>query len=61
MRGIKWPFLCLALAATLSMMGIGIAIGVRSPLWIAVTLFAFISVMGLGFMTKRKMREKGNL
>lgn len=61
MKDIKWSFLLIALAAVFCMMGTGIAIGLRSPLGVIVTLFAFISVMGVGFKIKKKMRESGTL
>lgn len=61
MKQIKWPFLLLAIAAVLSMMGIGIAISYRSILGISLAIVAVILVMGFGFMTKKKMRESGEL
>lgn len=61
MKNIKWPFLLVALAAVLCMMGTGIAIGLRSPLGVIITLFAFIIAMGFGFKMKKKMRENGML
>jgi arginine exporter protein ArgO len=61
MKQIKWPFLFLALLATISIMGIGIAIAERSILGIFASILSIVFVMGIGFKTKKKMRENGKL
>lgn len=60
MSQIKWPFLFLALAAVICLMGTGIAVSYRSVIGIIFSIIAFILVMGFGFVTKKKMRESGN-
>ncbi|MDQ0272427.1 YlaF family protein [Cytobacillus purgationiresistens] len=61
MKNIKWPFLGFAIAATVCIGSIGIAIGERSILGIFICIIAIFIVMGLGFKTKKKMREDGKL
>lgn len=61
MKQIKWVFLIYALAAVLSMSGIGIAVAERSLTGILVSSGAFIVIMGMGFKTKRKMQKDGIL
>lgn len=61
MKEIKWIFVFFAIATAFSIMGIGVAIGERSLLGVIASILAIIFVMGFGFKTKRKMREKGQL
>jgi hypothetical protein len=61
MKKIKWNFLFLALAAVMSMMLCGVAIGLQSVLGIIGSLVLLCIVMGYGFTLKRKMRERGQL
>ncbi|WP_174733781.1 YlaF family protein [Mesobacillus harenae] len=61
MKEIKWVFLFLAIAAAVSIMGIGVSIGERSFLGALASIVALIAVMGYGFKTKKKMREAGRL
>lgn len=61
MKQIQWPFLILAFAAVACMMGTGVAISYGSTLGIIGTLLAFVLIMGLGFKTKKKMREAGKI
>ncbi|MET1013440.1 MAG: YlaF family protein [Paenisporosarcina sp.] len=61
MKNIKWVFVLYSLAALLSMFAIGISVGLRSVPGILVSIFILIMVMGLGFKTKKKMREQGLL
>lgn len=61
MKQIKWPMLFFAFAAATCMIGIGIAIGERSLIGAIACVLALIVVMGLGFKTKKKMRESGEL
>lgn len=61
MKNIKWPMLFFAIAAAACMMGIGVSIAERSPIGIGSCIAALFVVMGLGFKTKRKMRENGQL
>ncbi|MCL6573889.1 MAG: YlaF family protein [Bacillus sp. (in: Bacteria)] len=61
MNKIKWPLLVYAILAAASIMGIGIAISEKSLLGVIGCVIAIVLVMGLGFKTKRKMRESGQL
>lgn len=58
---IKWPLLFFAFAAASCMIGIGIAIAERSTLGAIGCIVALVIVMGYGFKTKKKMRERGEL
>ncbi|MDQ0215188.1 hypothetical protein J2S13_001588 [Oikeobacillus pervagus] len=61
MKEIKWVFLLFAVAAAMSIIGIGIAIAERSTIGIIACIIALFVIMGQGFKTKKKMREQGNL
>ncbi|MBO0962569.1 YlaF family protein [Neobacillus sp. MM2021_6] len=61
MKSVKWPLLMYAILAAASIMGIGIAISEKSLLGAIGCILAVIVIMGLGFKTKRKMRESGEL
>ncbi|WP_404432748.1 YlaF family protein [Sutcliffiella horikoshii] len=61
MKGIKWIFMLYAVLAAISLGMVGIAIGERNTLGIVGAFVLFGVVMGLGFKTKRKMRENGQL
>ncbi|HJV16213.1 MAG TPA: YlaF family protein [Bacillales bacterium] len=61
MKGIKWIFLIFAILSAASMMGIGIAIAEKSMIGVMGSIIALIFIMGLGFKTKRRMRESGEL
>lgn len=61
LKEIKWPFLALAIVATLCIMGIGIAVAEESIIGILTAIITLIIVMGFGFKTKKKMRENGTL
>lgn len=61
MRNIKWVFVLYAFIATAAIMSIGIFIGEGSALGVILAIASLIVVMGLGFTTKKKMREKGQL
>lgn len=61
LKDIKWPLLALAIIGTLCMMGIGIAVAEESIIGILAAIIALIVVMGIGFKTKKKMRENGTL
>jgi hypothetical protein len=58
MKNIQWNFLILALLATASLAWTGIAIGERSIIGIVLSILALFIIMGYGFATKKKMREK---
>ncbi len=61
MGNIKWIFVLYSLGAMVSMGLIGIAIALRNvPLAFLFLALLFV-VMGFGFKTKKKMREKGLL
>ncbi|MEH7255782.1 YlaF family protein [Neobacillus niacini] len=59
MKRIKWIFVVYAVLATISIMGIGVAIGEESILGVIVSIVAVILVMGFGFKTKAKLRVTG--
>ncbi|MGG3466520.1 YlaF family protein [Neobacillus pocheonensis] len=61
MKNIKWPLLIYAILAAASIMGIGVAISEKSLLGIIGSILAVIVIMGLGFSTKKRMRENGKL
>jgi len=61
MSNVKWSLLLYAILAATSIMGIGIAIGEQSLIGGIGCIFALIVIMGMGFKTKRKMRENGQL
>ncbi|ALC80929.1 MULTISPECIES: YlaF family protein [Bacillus] len=61
MKQIKWKLLLLALAAVMSMMMCGVAVGLKSSLGIIGSLVLLFFVMGFGFTLKRKMRQRGEL
>lgn len=61
LKDIKWVFVFYSLAALVAMAGIGVAIGERSVIGIFLMLAVLGLVMGMGFKTKKKMREAGLL
>ncbi|WP_307342040.1 YlaF family protein [Metabacillus malikii] len=61
MKAGKWIFLVLASLAALSMVGIGIAIGLKSLLGVIMSIIALNVIMASGFILKKKMRENGIL
>lgn len=61
MKNVKWPLLVYAILAAVSIMGIGIAISEKSIIGAIGCFVAIIVIMGMGFKTKRKMRENGEL
>jgi FtsH-binding integral membrane protein len=61
MNRVKWPLLIYSILAALSIMGIGVAIAEKSLLGVIGCIAAVIVIMGLGFTTKKKMRERGEL
>jgi hypothetical protein len=60
-KNIKWVFALYSLLALLSMFAIGISVGLRSIPGILASILLLILVMGFGFKTKKKMRDKGLL
>lgn len=58
---VKWTFLVYAVLATVCIMGIGIAIAEKSVIGAIGCVIGIIAVMGLGFKTKKKMRENEEL
>jgi len=58
MKKIQWNFLLLALLATASMAWTGIAIGEGSVIGIILSILSLFVIMGFGFATKKKLREK---
>jgi len=61
MTKVKWPLLIYAVLAAVCIIGIGIAIGEKSIIGAISCILALMVVMGMGFKTKRKMRENGEL
>ncbi|MCG1020490.1 MULTISPECIES: YlaF family protein [Sutcliffiella] len=61
MKNIKWIFMVYAILAAVSLGLVGIAIGERNTMGMVLAFVLFGVVMGLGFKTKRKMRENGQL
>lgn len=61
MKQVKWTFLVYAVLAAACIMGIGIAIAEKSVIGVMGCVIGIIAVMGLGFKTKRRMRENGEL
>lgn len=61
MSNVKWPLLIYAILAAASIVGIGIAISEQSIIGGLGSIVAVIVIMGMGFKTKRKMRENGEL
>ncbi|MEH7356219.1 YlaF family protein [Neobacillus drentensis] len=61
MNNVKWPLLIYAILAAASIMGIGIAISEKSLIGAIGSIFVCFVIMGMGFKTKRKMRENGEL
>ncbi|MBD8068444.1 DUF5325 family protein [Bacillus sp. PS06] len=58
MKSINIPMLIFSLVTVFFMMAIGISVALRSILGTILSILAVILVMGLGFVTKKKMREK---
>jgi hypothetical protein len=61
MKNVKWSLLVYAILAAACIMGIGIAIGEKSLIGVIGCILAIIVIMGMGFKTKRKMRENGEI
>lgn len=61
MKGVQWMFLGFSILTVFLMMLIGVAIGERSVFGTLAASFGVIIVMGTGFMTKKKLREKGKI
>jgi len=61
MNNVKWPLLFYAILAAASIVGIGISISERSLIGGLGCVAAVIVIMGMGFKTKKKMRENGEL
>ncbi|WP_462409121.1 YlaF family protein [Neobacillus sp. Marseille-QA0830] len=61
MNQVNWQMLIFAILAAASIMGMGIAIAEKSMLGLFGCIVALVVIMGLGFKTKKKLREKGLL
>ncbi|ANU12196.1 YlaF family protein [Planococcus antarcticus] len=61
MKNTKWVFVLYSLAALLAMVGIGLAVGLRSVLGIFAAILVLCLIMGMGFKKKKEMREAGLL
>lgn len=60
-KKIKWNLLIYSILSAASIMGIGISIAEKSVFGALSCVMALLFFMGLGFTTKRKMREGGKL
>ncbi|QPC46203.1 YlaF family protein [Mangrovibacillus cuniculi] len=60
MKNIKWGFIMLSMLTVLAIMSIGVAIAERSILGIVASILLVTIIMGLGFKTKKKLREREN-
>lgn len=61
MKNVNIPMLLFAILTAICIMLIGVAIAERSLLGIILSIIAVIIVTGLGFTTKKKMRENGRI
>jgi arginine exporter protein ArgO len=61
MKRVKWPLLFYAILAAASIIGIGIAIAEKSLIGVISCIVAVIFIMGMGFKTKKRLRENGEL
>ncbi|WML27614.1 YlaF family protein [Neobacillus sp. OS1-33] len=61
MKNVKWPLLVYAILAATSIMGIGIAISEKSITGAIGCIVAIVVIMGMGFKTKKRMRENGEI
>lgn len=61
MKPIQPVFLLFAILAASSIMAIGIFIAEQSTIGVVISIVVFVIVMGIGFATKKRMREKGTL
>jgi hypothetical protein len=61
MKEIKWIFVIYSILAATAIMAIGVFIGEGSLIGIIVSIIFLLIIMGLGFSTKKKMRERGEL
>ncbi|HHY73903.1 MAG TPA: YlaF family protein [Bacillus bacterium] len=61
MKKINFLFLGLAIATTLSLASIGIAIAEESILGIILAIVATVLITGFSFMLKKRMREANKL
>ncbi|MFC4409350.1 YlaF family protein [Chungangia koreensis] len=61
MKNLKWVFVLYSLGALITMMLIGVAVGMRSIPLMVLFLILLGVIMGFGFKTKKKFREDGKL
>lgn len=61
MNSINFPMLAIALLTAICIMLIGVSIALRSVLGIVLSIVAVFIVTGFGFVTKKKLREKGRI
>ncbi|WP_010282802.1 YlaF family protein [Bacillus timonensis] len=61
MKNVNIPMLLFAIATAVCIMLIGVSIAEKSVLGIILSIIAVIIVTGLGFTTKKKMRENGRI
>lgn len=61
MKNFKWVFVLYSLGALITMMLIGVAVGMRSFPLMILFLILLVVIMGFGFKTKKRFREDGKL
>ncbi|WP_027408277.1 YlaF family protein [Anoxybacteroides tepidamans] len=61
MKPFQPVFLLFAILAASAIMAIGIFIAEQSIIGVVISFIIFLVVMGIGFATKKRMREKGML
>jgi ABC-type multidrug transport system permease subunit len=61
MKEFKWIFLVYSILAASSIIAIGVFIGEKSIIGIILSILVLFIIMGFGFSTKKKMRERGEL
>jgi len=61
MKSLNLPMLLYSVVTVLFMLLIGVSIAERSLTGILLSTFAVIFVMGAGFVTKKKLREKSRI
>lgn len=59
MKNVQWIFLLYAVATTICLVGVGIAVAFRSTVGVIACIGLAITITGSGMMKKRKL-HKGN-
>lgn len=61
MKSTNFIMLGFAFATVICFILVGIAVGERSIVGIILSLIGVVIIMGMGFTTKKKLREQGKL